>query len=725
MANQISQTITLAPDAPNRLSPDNFADKAADFVAWLEGLDSEMNAYADQANALATEAETHAAEAENSAQVAANSSGATAWDSGTTYDKNDVAIGSDFQSYRSRENGNQGNDPVGGGGVFWAKLTGDINAATLTASVTTGDVETLTLANTLSGPPQVSVTKEVPQPEQTSQEWFADSSGDKYGVEDTSPDTTLTPSGTSGQITLSLGSGSFASADVGKTITGNGGVAVLLATDGSADATTAFNDTSTIDSADWAMRGVVFDNNKVLISNIIQGWGDISGSSFDNASFSFSGEDGAPRGVFLKPDGTKMYMIGAINNSVYQYTLSTPWDLSTSSFDNVSFDVSGQESFAKSLFFKSDGTKMYVIGAGSDSVYQYTLSTPWDLSTASFDNVSFDISGQDDFSQAIFFKPDGTKMYIAGFDGASVYQYTLSTAWDLSSSSFDSISFNVSGQVTNFTGLSFKTNGSKMYVMGQDSDSVHQYTLSTAWDVSSASFDNVSFDVSGQDTSPKAIFFKSDGTKIYIVGDFSESIYQYSMATLTLAPITQWLPAHTNDTGQIDSTFWTDINSMSATDSPNGESVMYAISTDARNEYQIVQSTDGPRRIVRNNSGTWQVNTDTTYANEAWTNATQNDRFGALSEAMQTTVNRMDATQLANAGDADHVTLGDELDLAIILRTDDAASIPKSSGVEIKYDVAALLKGAIIGTDYDWDNPAANTARITALKANNIRVRVL
>ena len=44
-----------------------------------------------------------------------------------------------------------------------------------------------------------------------------------------------------------------------------------------------------------------------------------------------------PDGIFnpfwisLKPDGTKMYIVGWLDNTVYQYTLSTPWDVTSAS----------------------------------------------------------------------------------------------------------------------------------------------------------------------------------------------------------------------------------------------------------------------------------------------------------------------------------------------------------------------------------------------------------
>ena len=38
---------------------------------------------------------------------------------------------------------------------------------------------------------------------------------------------------------------------------------------------------------------------------------------------------------------------------------------------------------------------MYVVGSSLDTVYQYALSTAWDVSTASYDSVSLSVSSQD------------------------------------------------------------------------------------------------------------------------------------------------------------------------------------------------------------------------------------------------------------------------------------------------------------------------------------------
>ena len=79
-----------------------------------------------------------------------------------------------------------------------------------------------------------------------------------------------------------------------------------------------------------------------------------------------------------------------------------------------SFFCNNQEPSASGLFFKSDGTKMYVVEANQDSVFQYSLSTTWDVSTASYDSVSFGVTSQDTSPGDLTFSSDGTKMYIVG-----------------------------------------------------------------------------------------------------------------------------------------------------------------------------------------------------------------------------------------------------------------------------------------------------------------------
>jgi len=254
-------------------------------------------------------------------------------------------------------------------------------------------------------------------------------------------------------------------------------------------------------------------------------------------SFSVSGQEATPTGVFFKPDGTKMYVIGqASPQDVNEYDLSTPWDISTAVFLQV-FSVSAQDVFPSGLFFKPDGTKMYVSGDFDNDINEYDLSTPWDISTASF-NQLFSVSGQDSSPMGIFFKPDGTRMYVVGDTGNDINEYDLPTPWDVSTASFVSPPFSISAQETSPKGLFFKPDGTKMYVVGfSDDDEVNEYDLSTPWDVSTASFISPPFSVSAQDIFPQALFFKPDGTKMYIIGSDNDKVNEYDLGLIILGNV--------------------------------------------------------------------------------------------------------------------------------------------------------------------------------------------
>jgi sugar lactone lactonase YvrE len=263
-----------------------------------------------------------------------------------------------------------------------------------------------------------------------------------------------------------------------------------------------------------------------ILSNV-----NVLSASYDSVSFSVAGEETGPSDLFFSPDGLKMYIIGSIGDDVNEYNLSTPWVVSSAVYSTV-FSVASQETVPTGLFFRADGTKMYIVGQTSDTVFQYTLSTPWSVATASYDSISFSVATQEINPNGLWFKPNGLSMYVVGSTGDLVYQYTLSTAWNVSTATFLQ-SFSVSGQESIPNAVTFTGDGSRMFVMGQTGDDVNVYNLTTPWDISTSAFVNV-FSVSGQDTAPTGIYIKPDGTKMYIMGQTNDTVYQYTVPSIDI-----------------------------------------------------------------------------------------------------------------------------------------------------------------------------------------------
>ena len=257
----------------------------------------------------------------------------------------------------------------------------------------------------------------------------------------------------------------------------------------------------------------------------------LGSASYDSVSYDSSVEGTNIGSIYIKPDGTKLYANDGNFEGVLQYSMSTAWDLSTLSYDSVSFSVATQTGTRpQSLSFKTDGTKFYVVSTGNDTVFQYSLSTAWDLSTASYDSVSFSVSSQGNEPYGLTFKYDGTKMYISDLGNDFIYQYTLSTAWDLSTASYDSVSLDVSSYA-NISTVIFSPDGTQLIASSITNQSIVSWSLSTAWDITTATFESEFSNLA--ESNPRGLYWKDDGTKLYVSDNNVDKIYQYSTVAYT------------------------------------------------------------------------------------------------------------------------------------------------------------------------------------------------
>lgn len=239
-----------------------------------------------------------------------------------------------------------------------------------------------------------------------------------------------------------------------------------------------------------------------------------------------------PTSITFKPDGTAMFVLGTANDFVYEYILDTAWDVSTARWGTElsSVTVSAQESLPTDVTFSSDGTRMYVLGDTGNALYQYSLAIPWDVKTASYASKILSLT-QDTIPVSFCFNNDGTIGYMLGDLGNSVFQYTFSTAWEINTGSYANKSFSVGSQEVTPNGLAFGDSGTKMYVVGTTGDRIYQYNLTTAWDIATASYSNLSLLISGAETSATSLAFSSDGTKAFVAGTVSDTIRQYNLST--------------------------------------------------------------------------------------------------------------------------------------------------------------------------------------------------
>ena len=316
------------------------------------------------------------------------------------------------------------------------------------------------------------------------------------------------------------------------------------------------------------------------------------GSPENVGSGSDDNDFGIASGIEFNKDGTKMFVsfgnkTGDDEFVVGAFNLSTPYDVSTETFANercVLDNVSGGHQ-VYDLELNSDGTMLFVAtrqhnvdDADGDRVYRYDLSTPYDISTCStlasrttdLDQVAFtNGSKAGDFDdvgmnrrrhrvQAIEINNDGSKLFLTFYEDtqttgtrkAKLYEYTLSTPYDLSTLSLvksAGIGFSDSSTngVDNPSGMRFSPGGKRIFITSHGGTSrlrgVTQISLTRAFDTSSFTIDGTFVIDTGSNPNqqPRGISFSSDGLKMYISQDrdqkgpsneLHDRVFEYDLA---------------------------------------------------------------------------------------------------------------------------------------------------------------------------------------------------
>jgi sugar lactone lactonase YvrE len=216
-----------------------------------------------------------------------------------------------------------------------------------------------------------------------------------------------------------------------------------------------------------------------------------------------------------------MYQVDYVYDKIAEWTLTTANDMSTATFVGYSPIITGTNVIIRAVYFRADGLRMYVTDSTANTVRQYSLSTAWAVSTISL-QATYTRPDGDPLAQGISFSDDGTKMYIAGYD--DIEQFTLSTPWNVSTASLlQQVEMPESSYITD---LYFKPDGTKVYVSDDPNTPrrINQYDLSTAWDVSTIIYKD-SFLTGAYGSGVGSVSFGgSDGEIMYILFDDDERI---------------------------------------------------------------------------------------------------------------------------------------------------------------------------------------------------------
>ena len=314
---------------------------------------------------------------------------------------------------------------------------------------------------------------------------------------------------------------------------------------------------SSMSSSDNYVGNIFYNNGVVVITetgSFNNNYWDLDSVTLETESPAMTSENNLPQGIWFKPDGTRYFMVGSQGSEegVFEYEMSTAWDVSTATYTGNVHNLAPHyvADAWRSVSFNPDGTKMFLTNQDSDQMKAFDLDVGWDLS--SFDESDYgsietfnlddgEIPFKENKVKGHYFREDGLKLYIVGETNNSAIEYNLSSAFDLTSIGGVSQSYDISSSVspveTEINGIHFNSDGTRMYTGGNDNNVVYEHRLSTAWDVSTATF-YTSKSINSEETQIHDVHWKTDGSKMYIVGHGSDKVHQYNSSASFYTDVT-------------------------------------------------------------------------------------------------------------------------------------------------------------------------------------------
>lgn len=237
---------------------------------------------------------------------------------------------------------------------------------------------------------------------------------------------------------------------------------------------------------------------------------------------------GTGSSLFVNPAGTKLFVLrasGATGDRIRQYTLNTPGDLLSATYDG-GFSHDTEDTVGLSLTFNSSGTRMYLAGNTGDAIYQYNLGTAWEIvSDVPTYAGSVSVSGQTTAPKGLLLSPDGTKLLVTS--AGSLFQYPLSVPDEIIGGSLGSpISLSVTGQVGARWANGLDETPGGMLIYATADNTIRARACPTPYSISGSSVDGQrTITTTGTISNVYDLHFVAGGTKVWLLG--ANEIHEY------------------------------------------------------------------------------------------------------------------------------------------------------------------------------------------------------
>jgi hypothetical protein len=214
------------------------------------------------------------------------------------------------------------------------------------------------------------------------------------------------------------------------------------------------------------------------------------------------------------------------------------------SYGGSNLDISSIDSGLTGVWVSNDGTLIYTIGPNADRIRVFQMTTPWELSTATYlGQTSITVSAENSNPQGLVMKPDGRRAWMTGTTATNgnvgVYEYDLDSPWVITSGfSYNNNILVTTSAVALPTAAFWKPDGLRLFVLNGNSlsgtapRSVVEYAATIPWTIGSMSNTIVSsFSIAVQEISGQGLSFTGDGTRMFILGANGDDVTIYDLAT--------------------------------------------------------------------------------------------------------------------------------------------------------------------------------------------------
>ena len=238
-------------------------------------------------------------------------------------------------------------------------------------------------------------------------------------------------------------------------------------------------------------------------------------------SIPFSGYTG--NYLTLSPDGRSIFVLNSTTYfNCYKYQM-LPFKIST-----VGYNTNADFMTSAGLYISPDGLNFFGIYHYPLEVRHWVSSVPWVFPTNTTPVNVIDISYITSSNMAYYgmwpsitFKPDGTQMYACVADDNwtyKVHQFSLGTAWDVSTATSPATKIMPLGDSDK--NIAFSPDGTKCFFGRGSSGVIYSEPLGTAWDISTNLGSEPSLTVLVPDMysgpAPFAFAFNEAGNRLFV-----------------------------------------------------------------------------------------------------------------------------------------------------------------------------------------------------------------